>query len=469
MSVSTASSTPARSSHPSAARTAAVFALLALPLAGLALLVARPQLDAQWENHPAHFWLVLAAGALNAVLAYATGMTARRRRDARVFLVSLAFLSAAGFLGVHALATPGVLLAKPSPGFALATPIGLLVAAAFAAASSAALTDARAAGVMRAAPILQNGLLGLIAIWAVVSVASLPPLAGPGAPERASGPLVVLAAAGVALYGFAVVRYLSLAHRRASGMLLGMAAAFTLLAQAMIAVAFGRNWHATWWEWHLLMLIAFALVAWTAQRQWHEECFGDLYLDETTAGSREISVLFADLEGFTSFSERHDAREVSEMLNAYFEVAIPPVVEHHGGDVDRLIGDALMATFNRRGDQPDHAERAARAALVIQEATAAVAAEHPEWPRFRVGVNTGEALVGLLGTGGGRTHTAVGDTVNLAARIEGKAPVGGVALGPGTVERLSGAHTEPLGELAVKGKEEPVAVHRLLSVDGGRA
>ncbi|HLL87207.1 MAG TPA: adenylate/guanylate cyclase domain-containing protein, partial [Thermoleophilaceae bacterium] len=257
--------------------------------------------------------------------------------------------------------------------------------------------------------------------------------------------------------------------RRASGMLLGMAAAFALLAQAMIAVAFGRNWHATWWEWHLLMLIAFALVAWTAQRQWHEECFGDLYLDETTAGSREISVLFADLEGFTSFSERHDAREVSEMLNAYFEVAIPPVVEHHGGDVDRLIGDALMATFNRRGDQPDHAERAARAALVIQEATAAVAAEHPEWPRFRVGVNTGEALVGLLGTGGGRTHTAVGDTVNLAARIEGKAPVGEVALGPGTVERLSGAHTEPLGELAVKGKEEPVAVHRLLSVDGGRA
>jgi len=302
--------------------------------------------------------------------------------------------------------------------------------------------------------------------WGVASIAPLGPLAGPGAPERASGPFVVLAAAGVGLYALAVVRYLSLARRRASGMLLGMAAAFALLAEAMVAVAFGRNWHATWWEWHVLMLVAFALVAWTAQRQWHEERFGDLYLDETAAGAREVSVLFADLQGFTSFSERHDPREVSVMLNAYFEVAIPPVVRRHGGDVDRIIGDALMATFNRRGDQPDHAERAARAALAIQEATAAVAAEHPEWPRFRVGVNTGEALVGLLGTGGGRTHTVVGDTVNLAARLEGKAPVGGVALGPGTVEHLRGATIEPLGSLPVKGKEAPVEVHRLVSLAG---
>jgi adenylate cyclase len=461
-----ASSARTGSSGPSPARIAATAALLALPLLGLALVIAQPQLDVEWENHPAHFWLVLAAGGLNAVLAYATGVAARRRRDARVFLVSLAFLAAAGFLGLHALATPGVLLAKPSPGFALATPIGLLVAAAFAAASSVRLDDARADRVMRSAPVLQNGLLALMLLWGAVSVASLPPLAGPGAPERASGALVVLAAAGVILYGLTVVRYLGLTRERGSGLLLGMAAAFTLLAEAMVAVAFGRNWHATWWEWHVLMLIAFALVAWTAQRQWHEERFGDLYLDETTAGARDISVLFADLEGFTSFSERHDARAVSEMLNAYFEVAIPPVVERHGGDVDRIIGDALMATWNRRGDQPDHAERAARAALAVQEATAAVAAEHPEWPRFRVGVNTGEALVGLLGTGGGRTHTAVGDTVNLAARLEGKAPVGGVALGPDTVERLSGARTEPLGELTVKGKAEPVAVHRLISLDG---
>jgi class 3 adenylate cyclase len=71
-------------------------------------------------------------------------------------------------------------------------------------------------------------------------------------------------------------------------------------------------------------------VAWSAQRQFHEERFSELYLDETAAGAREISVLFADLEGFTTFSERHDPREVSKMLTTYFEVAIPPVVRRHG-------------------------------------------------------------------------------------------------------------------------------------------
>lgn len=440
--------------------------LLALPLAGLALLLAQPTLDVWLENHPAHFWLVLAAGGLNAALAYGTGIAARRRRDARVLLVSLAFLSAAGFLGLHALATPGVLLDAPNAGFAIATPVGLVVAGVFAAASSADLTGKRAASIVRRARLLQNGLVALLVAWGAASLLSLPPLSNPEAPERAAGALLVLAAAGVVLYAWAVARYLRLALRRGPGLALAMAAAFTLLAEAMVAVAFGQNWHATWWEWHLLMLIAFVIVAWSAQRQWHEERFGDLYLDETAAGTREISVLFADLEGFTSFSERHTAREVSEMLNAYFEVAIPPVVQKHGGEVDRIIGDAIMVMFNRGGDQPDHAERGARAALALQEATARVADERPDWPRFRVGVNTGEAIVGLLGTGGGRTHTAVGDTVNLAARLEGQAPVGGVALGPATVARLPSARTEPLGPIAVKGREAPVEVHRLVGLAG---
>src|SRR6201989_1194485 len=84
--------------------------VLAVPMAGFWLLLAAPSLDGHWEQHPAHFWLVLGAAAINASLALATGDAARQRGDARLFLVSLAFLSAAGFLGLHALATPGVLL-----------------------------------------------------------------------------------------------------------------------------------------------------------------------------------------------------------------------------------------------------------------------------------------------------------------------------------------------------------------------
>ena len=91
----------------SATRIAFGAAVLAVPLIGLGLLLVRPELDLRWEHHPAHFWLVLGTAVVSAVLAYATGEAAGRRGDARLFYVSLAFLSSAGFLALHALATPG--------------------------------------------------------------------------------------------------------------------------------------------------------------------------------------------------------------------------------------------------------------------------------------------------------------------------------------------------------------------------
>jgi adenylate cyclase len=437
---------------------------LALPLGGLALLVARPELDVEWEHHPSHFWLVVAGAAGCAALSYVTGSAARRRADARVFLISTGFLIGAGFLGLHALATPGVLLDEPNTGFAMATPVGLLLGSIPAAAASFELSPERASALMSRATLVQNVVLGSMVVWAIASLSGVPPLDDPTAPERASGPLVAFAVVGVGLYGLAVVRFLRVYGRRRAPLVLSIAVACVLLAEAMVAVAFGRNWHLTWWEWHLLITGGILLVVWHAHRQWHEERFSDLYLDQTAAGQRDISVLFADLAGFTSFSERHDPATVSAMLNEYFETVIPSVVDHHGGEIDRIVGDALMVTFNRRGDQPDHPARAARAALAIQEATAASASDHPEWPRFRVGVNSGDALITVLGAAGGRTHTVVGDIVNVAARIEAAAPVGGVAVGGDTARRVPGARTEPWGKLQVKGRDEPVEVHRLVGL-----
>jgi class 3 adenylate cyclase len=149
------------------------------------------------------------------------------------------------------------------------------------------------------------------------------------------------------------------------------------------------------------------------------------------------------------------------MLNVYFEATIPPIVRKHGGEVDRLIGDAIMATFNTRGDQPEHAVSAAHAALAIQEAAQRIAAENPDWPRFRTGVNSGEAMVGVVGAEGGRSYTVIGDTVNVASRIQAKAPVGGVAVSAATLRRLNGAMVEPLGPLELKGKSERVEVYVL--------
>ena len=443
------------------ARAIAWVALVVLPIAGLAVLLAAPTTDVHWEHHPAHFWLVLSSALTSAVLAYSIGDTARRRGDARLFVVALAFLAAAGFLGLHALATPGVLLEKRTAGFVLATPVGLLVAAVFAALSATRTVEAHGPAIVARGGLWFGGLLALMVVWAVLSLARVGPLDGATPPESGSAPLTVLAVVGIVLYGVAAARYGVLYTRLRAPILLAVVTAFVLLAEAMVAVAFARNWHASWWEWHVLMLTAFALIAISAQRQMPEERFSDLYLEATAAGKRDVSVMFADLAGFTAFADGRDPRAVSEMLNAYFEAAVPAVVRHHGGEIDQLIGDAMMATFNTRGDQPDHARRAAAAALDVQRETAALATAHPDWPRFRIGVNTGEALVGILGAGEGRSYTVVGDTVNVASRLQAAAPVGGVAVGAATLRHLPGARVESLGALDLRGKRDPVDAYVL--------
>jgi class 3 adenylate cyclase len=435
---------------------------LAVPLIGLALLLWRPDLDVRWENHPAHFWLVLGTALVAAVLAYATGEAAVRRGDARLLFVSLAFLSSAGFLALHALATPGVLLDKSNVGFAIATPVGVAIGSIFAVLSTRELIGDRAVRNVRIGKRLRLALLGLMVVWGGWSLASLPPLNRPA--QFAENLPLWLAIWGVLLYGASAVRYVQLWRRHPSLMLLAVPSAFILLAESMIAIAFARNWHLSWWEWHVLMLAAFGLVALSARTSWYEERFGELYLPQTSAGSREISVLFADLEGFTAFSETHEPEEVTRVLNEYFAVAVPAVKTPYGGEVDRIIGDALMVTFNKRGDQPDHAERAAGAGLALQQATLRLAEGHPDWPRFRVGINSGLVSVSVLGAEGGRTHTIIGDTVNIASRIESQAPAGGVAIGPDTKALLPNAVTVPLGKLQLKGKQQPIQVHVLTSL-----
>lgn len=443
-------------------RIAVTAGILTVPLVGLLLVLRQPSLDLRWEHHPAHFWLVLITAMLSAVLAYATGDAAGRRGDARLLYVSLAFLSSAGFLGLHALATPGVLLEKSNTGFLIATPVGVGIGSVFAALSTADFSGDSAVRHVRIGKLLRWVLLGFMVLWAVWSLASLPPLDRP--PQFAERFPLLLAVPAVLLYAGSAVRYIQLWRRHPSLMLVAVPSAFILLAEAMVAIAFARNWHLSWWEWHVLLLLAFGLVALSAQNAWREERFAELYLPQTSAGNRDISVLFADLEGFTSFSETHEPDEVGRMLNEYFGAAVPAVVTPYGGDVDRIIGDALMVTFNKRGDQPDHAERAAGAGLALQKATLDLGKHHPDWPRFRVGINSGHVSVSLLGAEGGRTHTIVGDTVNIASRIEGTAPTGGVAIGPDTKALLPDAVTTPLGQLQLKGRQEPLDVYLLTSL-----
>jgi class 3 adenylate cyclase len=176
----------------------------------------------------------------------------------------------------------------------------------------------------------------------------------------------------------------------------------------------------------------------------------------------EVTVLFADLRDFTPFSESRAPHTVVEMLNATFSAAVPIVFEQ-GGTITQFAGDALMAIFNAPVRQPDHALRAARTALALQHAVAAIPGAE-ERPSFRVGLNSGPALVGNIGSAAIRNFTAIGDTTNLAARLHGFAEPGGIVIGERTRELLGElAVVRPLGTPELKGKS-PVPVYELLEL-----
>ena len=149
------------------------------------------------------------------------------------------------------------------------------------------------------------------------------------------------------------------------------------------------------------------------------------------------------------------------MLNAYWAEVVPAVATEDGM-IERFAGDAVLVVFNAATDQPDHAMRAARAALKFTEASEAVAHGRPEWPRFRVGVNSGPAVIGNVGALEQRSFTAIGDTTNLAARLQAEAEPGKVVIGATTAGELTGAILEPLEPFELKGKSEPVQAFRLV-------
>ena len=142
-----------------------------------------------------------------------------------------------------------------------------------------------------------------------------------------------------------------------------------------------------------------------------------------------------------------------------------PVLEAEGGLIERFAGDAVMVVFNAALDQEDHAQRACRAALELQRASGRIADERPGWPRFRAGVNTGPAVIGNVGSVERRSFTAIGDTTNLAARLQAQAEAGQVVIGAATLGDLGGAaQVSPLGALELKGKSAPVEAFVLVSI-----
>lgn len=671
---------------------------LALPILGLWLLFARPDLDVIWEDHLLHSLIVGASAGAAMLMALAVGRVAERLADARLTLVSIAFLASAASFFLHAVSTPAIVITGPNLNFVVSTPVGLTVASVFALASSLDLSTSTAARVVRVRRRLQVVVLVFTALWGVASF--FPPLSVPP-PPGVRVPLLALAVITAVIYGIAALRFYGIHRRRRGVMPLSLITAFALLAEAMLAIPLTPNWHASWWVWHILLALAYGFVVYSAQVQARREgstttLFQSISLEETLAqvrdeyrqaleglvstldpkasparqastaakvgarfeltegqsavlaqaaeavaadraqidrldalasigrestvqldegllleraratiepvfpgvdfsvgllsegrlefqgrrddraeafghegaarpdvvdraiaelrpaedgagamalplvvkghpagvllvqrrdgarfaeregallealGSqlsialenvrlyreteslfrsymspavatslladpaqaalggavREVSVLFADLRGYTTFSERRDPAEVVEVLNAYFGAAVPLVLSE-GGTVVQFVGDAVMAIWNAPAPQPDHALRAARTALGLQRVVEELARGEPGWPRFRVGVETGPALIGNIGSSEIREYTAIGDTTNLAARLQAMAAEGEVVVGPGAWAQIrDAADAEPLGTLEIRGRAAGVEAYRLLGLRG---
>jgi class 3 adenylate cyclase len=649
---------------------------MALPLLGLWLLYTQPGTDVRWENHHAHFGLVLSMSAISVALALQIGREAVRRDDARLLLIAQSFALSAGFLGVHAIATPAVVVHGKNAAFDLALPVGLALAAIPALASARELGGERGAAVLRNRRRSASLAAALVIIATIASVVGLGRWGDPLASDDADTVLAVLAALGGALYLAAAARYYVLFRERPGAVLLSVVTAFVLLAEALLTTALARNWQLSWWEWHALLIAGYAFVAYTVHNEYRREgdgraLFSSIALEQTVrdvrsqynaaleglvdairegadrgepvalgrvqaalaarfdltegqgrvleraaeslaadrdqiraldalveiggnarigvgehellaladrlvrgafprddvrlgllddgvlrrvgAGGRlepwpddddegerfalqvqgrpagvieirraapvserersvlaslasqlatalenarlyvqldglfrsylspevaaslladpgraalggtmhEVTILMADLERFTVFSERSSPAEVVEMLNTFWGATVP-VILAEGGTITQFAGDAVMALFGAPAAQPDHARRAARAALALQAAAAGVLAQHPDWPRFRVGLNTGPAIVGNVGSDDLRNFSAIGDTTNVAARLEGAAPAGGVLIGARTYELLGpDARVRAVAPLDLKGKAEPVVAYVL--------
>ncbi|MFG1697997.1 adenylate/guanylate cyclase domain-containing protein [Nonomuraea sp. NPDC049309] len=645
---------------------------LALPMLGLWLLLANDHLNIPWQHNPSHFWLILLVAGVNLVLGVLISEASRRRGDARLFLVSMVFITNAGFFFLHGLATPKVILPAGSVGFDAGQQLGLSIAAVFAFVSALPLGERVATAVLSWQHFVRGALLGVMALWGVVSL--VPGLTAVSEPPEVSpiGWLMWGSVPGLLLYSAAAVMMFLLHRRRPSAMLISLITAYALLAESMVAGMSQLNWHLSWWEWHLLLTLAFGFVAYSAYLQFRREgssagLFDSVALSETVArirrdydqaleelvehvrkgeplaaarlsgkfrlnegqvavldragralaeerevsqrlsalvdvsvktrvglpedelltaslervrqaygdvkialvadgktqiGSRayafvgddpirrdgllafpltvkghlagvlevptgrtsqdealaatlagqlsialenarlyrelhtlfhqymspdvahalladpaqaelggevrELTALFADLKGFTTFSEKVTPGEIVDMLNRYHTAAVPCILRN-GGTIVQFVGDALLALFNAPATQPGHARAACKAALEMQRAAAEVAEEMAgqrsdgvEWPTFRVGVNTGPALVGNIGSPELRGFNAMGDCVNVAARLQAIAEPGTVVIGEATYLRLGDdASVSSLGALSLKGKEEPVSAYVL--------
>ncbi len=210
-----------------------------------------------------------------------------------------------------------------------------------------------------------------------------------------------------------------------------------------------------------------------AQRRLLERMVSPAVLDQINPNSLQIggkkvdiTCLFADIRGFTSYSEKHTPEELVAVLNRYLAAAAEAVLAHEG-TVDKFLGDAVMAWYNAPLPQPDHTLRAARTALAIRDAIQKLHEELPEEAHldFGIGIHYGEAVLGWIGTEKRLEYTAIGDSVNTTKRIQENSAKSQILMSKDAYERVKKeVEAQPYAPLTVKGKAQPLDVYEVLGL-----
>jgi hypothetical protein len=178
-----------------------------------------------------------------------------------------------------------------------------------------------------------------MALWLVWTVLDLPPLGGPNSEAAKGSLLTVLAIVGTVVFAIGAARYWVIFRERLTLLPLAVVGCFVLLSEALIGVAVTgeRTWHASWWEWHGLIVTAYLLIGFAAYREWRDERFRHLYLPTTRQRQQEVSVLFSDLVGYTGFAERSTSADAAAVLSSYWGIAAPLITGRYGGQVEKSL------------------------------------------------------------------------------------------------------------------------------------
>lgn len=483
---------------------------LATPLASLAFILRLPEQDVRLQEFAGtHFAITTNIAMVAAVVALILARTAAGDGSYgdgsyRTLLVALGFESMAGIFAVHGLATPGVLFtggrseSAATLVVAVSSHLSLLVPAAFFAARYVPRVRALERSAIFRPRRLVAGTVGALLLYGATALAApeilvamaetvtgqttadLGEIGQRATIERFGAWIALSAVATVALLSYAAWQQARELLRAPLPTHAALVLSYLLLAEAQVAMIPGAVHVEAFWQYHALMALATvlavaALYVELDRRRGLERFLPPTVVERVVTGAplllqgerRAATILFTDLRDSTAMAERLSPEGTIEALNAYLRTMARAVLVE-GGILDKFTGDGLMAIFGAMGDRTDGAEAAVRAAARVRTEIARLNADRTARGEpvvgYGIGMHSGPVVLGAVGLPERSDYTAVGDTVNTAARMEGLTKRLGVDIivSSATAACLDGrVPLRPLGEVEVSGKEQRLLVYTL--------